>query len=69
MIIVDRIEGKFAICESDGRMIDVPLKLIKGKVRDGVVLAEKEGIYYVDEDATKRRTDEIKSETKDIWDS
>jgi hypothetical protein len=69
MIIVDRIEGKFAICESDGRMIDVPLKLIKGKVRDGVVLVEHDGAYAVDEDATKRRTDEIKSETKDIWDS
>jgi hypothetical protein len=59
MIIVDRIEGKFAVCETDKGMIDILSKRIRGKVRDGVVLAEKDGIYEVDEDATKRRADEI----------
>jgi hypothetical protein len=69
MIIVDRVEGEYAVCETDSGMKNIRVKLIKGKVRDGVVLAEKGGIYYVDEDATKIRTDDMRDEAKGIWDS
>ncbi|MGA2975932.1 MAG: DUF3006 domain-containing protein [Spirochaetia bacterium] len=61
MIIVDRIEGKFAVCGTENGMIDIPIKFIKGKVRDGDVVVEKDGIYSVDEEATKRRSLEMKA--------
>jgi len=67
MIIVDRVEGKFAVCEVDGAMKDIPVKLIRGKVRDGVFIVEKEGIYYVDEDATKARKNHIDNLSKGLW--
>jgi hypothetical protein len=69
MIIVDRIEGKVAVCETDSGMLNISLKLIKGKVRDGVVLVEKDGAYVVDEETTKSRTDEMRDRTKGVWDS
>jgi hypothetical protein len=53
MIIVNRIAGKF----------DIPIKLIKGKVRDGVVLVERDGVYSVDEGATEKRSGQM----KDAW--
>jgi hypothetical protein len=69
MIIVDRVEGKLAVCESDGRMMDVPIKLIRGKVRDGVVIVEGGGFYLVDEEATKKRENEVKDKSKGVWDA
>ena len=60
MIIVDRIEGKVVVCETDSGMLNISLKIIKGKVRDGVVLAEKDGTYSVDEEATKKRSQQMK---------
>ena len=69
MIVIDRIEGKFAVCESDGRITDIPIKLIRGKIRDGVVLVERGGVYAVDEQATEKRTAEMKDASKDVFES
>ncbi len=68
MIIVDRIEGKVAVCETDTGKLDIPVKLIRGKVRDGVVIVERNGTYVVDEQATEKRTAETKDITKGLWD-
>jgi len=58
MIAVDRIERKFAVCETDEGIVDMPVKLIRGKVRDGVVIMERDGSYAVDERATRERAKE-----------
>ena len=68
MIIVDRIEGKVAVCEIDGRLINIPIKLIRGKLRDGVILAEKDGAYVVDEETTKKTSQEIKDSISGLFD-
>jgi hypothetical protein len=67
MIIVDRIEGKVAVCETDSGMLNISLKLIKGKVRDGVVLVERDGAYRVDEQATKKREEDTNNSSQGIW--
>lgn len=63
MIVIDRIEGTVAVAEmDDGSFQDIPLERIAGHVRDGALLREAEdGSYAVDEEATARRTDEIRS--------
>lgn len=56
-MIVDRIEGQLAVVEvSKGKMIDVPISAIRGRVRDGAVLVKgDDGSYVVDETETARR--------------
>ena len=48
-------------------MLDIPAKLILGRVRDGAVLVEREGVYTVDEQATEKRAAEIRDASKGIW--
>lgn len=56
-IIIDRIEGKFAVCETGGDMVNIRLSLIEGKAREGDVLVPlsgdgKTGKFTVDREAT-----------------
>jgi hypothetical protein len=67
MIIVDRIEGKFAVCETDGGMKNIPVNLIRGKVRDGAMIVEREGFFAVDEKATAKREADIRDSSNGIW--
>jgi hypothetical protein len=62
MIIVDRIENGFAICEIEDTTKDIPLDRIIGEVLEGDVLNENEsGTHYVvDREATEQRQAAIK---------
>ncbi|MDR2204489.1 MAG: DUF3006 domain-containing protein [Nitrososphaerota archaeon] len=57
MIIVDRIENGFAVCEFNGNLLkDVPLTKISGNVQEGdVLIEEKNGTYIIDVATTKQR--------------
>lgn len=56
MLIVDRIEGDIAVCEQEGRLVDIPLSSIKGLVREGDVLSLlAQDLYCVDAAATVER--------------
>ena len=55
MIIIDRFEGNFAVCEADGFMKDIPLKQIADGSAEGDVLIFENGIYKTDRDATEQR--------------
>ena len=41
MIVVDRIEGDFAVLEIAGRMVDVPLALLPPELRDSLQEGER----------------------------
>jgi hypothetical protein len=62
-VIVDRVEGGLAVVEiSRGKMANVPVSLIDGRVRDGAVLVKKaDGTYSVDEKETERRMRQARS--------
>ena len=56
MTVVDRIEGGFAVCETDIGQRLLPLAELPGGVREGDVLAETEaGGWFVDRLATQSR--------------
>lgn len=58
MIIIDRFEGEFAVCETDGGMVDIKRSLLPGDAREGSVINEKDGRYVIDtatENARKSR--------------
>ena len=60
---VDRIEGDFAVCESEsGEMTDIPLASVRGRVTEGSILTSCGDGYT----ARERPAD---SENKRLFDS
>lgn len=67
-LIVDRIEGKYAVCEKNDRsMVDIELSHIDGNIQDGDVICFKDGVYTLDKEMTKKRLEEIEELTKGMW--
>lgn len=68
MLVIDRFEGDFAICEEAGGEIrDIPRDRIRGKATEGDVLCRKGGWYEVDRAATEARRKEIEDLTRGFW--
>ena len=66
--IVDRIEGNHVILEeNEGKLFNVDKKDIIGNVKEGCVLYKKNDLYYIDEEATKLRIEEIDKLMKGLW--
>lgn len=60
MIIVDRIEGAFAVCEMDDKsMQNIALSELPAGIKEGDVLAVDNGTYLIDAKQTKERTERI----------
>ncbi len=60
MIVIDRFEGKYAILETDEGMIHIQKDALPSNAKEGDLLLKKDGRYFVDEEGTKRRIDQIK---------
>lgn len=66
--IIDRIEGKYVICEDENRKtVNIDISNISGIVKSGKVILRVENGYYVDEEATTSREEEIKKLMKGMW--
>lgn len=60
MIIVDRIEGAFAVCEmDDNSMQNIALTELPAGVKEGDVIAMDNGTYVIDAKQTKERSERI----------
>ena len=67
-VIVDRIEGEYAICEQENRrMIDIPLKDIPFKVKEGDVFEINGDTYKFEAEEAKKRKKNIEDMTKGLW--
>ena len=68
-IIVDRIEGKYAVCETEsGEMIDVKISKFKTKPSDGDVFKKNSsGKYVKDKTATKKISSKILNRFIDLF--
>lgn len=59
-IVVDRIEGGYAVCElPTGTMENIPLKDFLFPVKEGMVLRVMEGKFQIDEEEYDKRKKEI----------
>ena len=66
--ILDRIEGSFAVMEDEnGDMNNMPLKLLKGEVKEGNIYSKEKEVFIFNEKLTKKRKDEIYNLTEDMW--
>lgn len=60
MIIVDRIEGAFAVCEMDDKsMQNIALSELPAGIKEGDVLVMDNDTYVIDTKQTKERTERI----------
>jgi len=67
-VIIDRIEGKFAVCEKeDRRMLDIEKIKVPITAKEGDVLNIDNGIITINLQETVKRKKEIEELTKDLW--
>lgn len=55
IIIIDRIDGDFAVCEIDGSSKNIPLSLIENNPCEGDVLLKTPDGYTADKKLTEKR--------------
>ncbi len=51
MIVIDRFEGNFAVCEMDGQMVNIPRSCVPPQAGEGSVLK----LVQVDNTADRQR--------------
>ena len=67
ILIVDRIENGYAVCETEKKKKkDIPLSETKD-VHEGYVLILKDGVYIPDKDKTEARRKRILALQEDLW--
>lgn len=65
---VDRIEGSYAVLEdNEENIINVEIINVKGDLKEGKVLYKKDDLYFIDEEETKKRNEEINDLLKGLW--
>jgi hypothetical protein len=65
--IIDRFEGKYAVVElQDGNLINIDKARLPVGAKEGMVIHISENIT-IDIEETKKRKEEIKELTKDLW--
>lgn len=66
--IIDRVEGKYAIVEKEnGDMYKISIDNIKGDIKEGYVLVNRQEYFEVDKNFTLNRKKNIENITKDMW--
>lgn len=63
-LIVDRITGRFAVCENEkGETVTLPMETLPEGVHEGAVLLEEAGRYRLDE----ARERALREKTQKLW--
>lgn len=64
-LIIDRIEGEFAVCEMENRnMVNIPVIILPEDISEGFVIHVE---VKIDPEETLKRKAEINKLTKGIW--
>jgi hypothetical protein len=67
-VVVDRIEGKYAVCEKEDRtMINIEKERLPRGVKDGDVLLIEGDTITIDRNSTDRRKQDAKKLMDDLW--
>ena len=65
-MVVDRIEGRFALVENFGEMIEIPLCQLPEDVREGDILRIENGEYIVDNISVEEQKEELFSRLENL---
>lgn len=55
MTIIDRIEGKVAVLETDEGIIEISAEELPSDAKEGDILVNSEGEWRIDREATEQR--------------
>lgn len=70
MLIVDRFEDEYVVCEDENKkMINIKKIQIEGCVKEGDILLNIKGKYIIDIKKTINRKKHIEELTKDLWEN
>ena len=65
---VDRFEADVAVCETDQRKMEqIPRGLLPKEVKEGDILIQRNGTFFIDQEQTRRRTEEMAKKIQDMW--
>lgn len=67
MIIVDRIEENYAVCEWEEEQLNIELSKLPAGVKEGDVLKKTECGYEIDSEETQRRREKIIKLQNSLW--
>ncbi len=66
--IIDRIEEEYVVLEGlEGNIFNVEKKYVDNSAIEGDILYKKDNFYYIDNEATKLRKEEIDKLMKGLW--
>ena len=66
---IDRIEGKYAVCENSQtlKMENILLSKLPSHIKEGTVIKLENGKYYIDKNLQEKRKNEINEKIKKAW--
>lgn len=67
MIIIDRFEGKFAVCEDDDKQILIEKSQLSQDAKEGDVIEKSSCGYVVNVIETQKRREKIIALQKSLW--
>lgn len=69
ILVVDRIEGEYAVCENrrTKEMQDIKLTDLPEEIKEGTVLKWNDGKYEIDTKEQKEIEDRIKQKMDSLW--
>ncbi len=66
-MVVDRIEGDFAVVENEGIMLDIPLSQLPCNVKEGDMICFLNGVYIVDNKTADEQREEISARLENLF--
>lgn len=68
LVIVDRLEGDYAVLLEGNQTREIPQKSLSEEIREGdVVFLDTDGIWKKDEAATENRKSQIAKKMDALW--
>ncbi len=68
-LVIDRFEGKFAVCEDreSGKMYNIEINSLPRDVKEGNVIKLENGKYVMSKEKEEKIANEIKNKMEDLW--
>ncbi|KAB1439404.1 DUF3006 domain-containing protein [Candidatus Galacturonibacter soehngenii] len=65
-LIIDRFEGKFAVCIQEDKIINIPRYKLPIEAKDGDCLALENGFFVVKKEETEEKRRSVKKLMEDL---
>lgn len=66
-MVIDRIEGDFAVVENEGIMLDIPLSQLPCEAKEGDIVTLYNGVYIVDNKSADEQREEISARLENLF--